>query len=118
MRYLVTGGAGFVGSHLVDNLLAHNYQVLVLDNLSTGRIENLKAHESDKNLEFVNGSILDAALVAEVMQGADQCWHLAASLGVQRILERPIGCSWRDHRVANVARRRCNRHGPRRRWPT
>ena len=86
MKYLVTGGAGFVGSHLVDNLLANKHQVLVLDNLSTGRIVNLKAHESDKNLEFVNGSILDQELVDSCVKKVDRVFHLAAAVGVFNIV--------------------------------
>jgi UDP-glucose 4-epimerase len=90
LKYLVTGGAGFVGSHLVDNLLAHNYQVLVLDNLSTGRIENLKAHQSNGNLEFVNGSILDQGLVDLCVKRVDRVFHLAAAVGVFNIVQHPL----------------------------
>ena len=90
MKYLVTGGAGFVGSHLVDSLLANNHQVVVLDNLSTGRKENLKAHESDKNLEFVNGSILDLGLVETCVKKVDRVFHLAAAVGVFNIVQHPL----------------------------
>jgi UDP-glucose 4-epimerase len=90
LKYLVTGGAGFVGSHLVDNLLANNHQVLVLDNLSTGRIENLKAHQSNGNLEFVNGSILDQELVDSYVKKVDRVFHLAAAVGVFNIVQHPL----------------------------
>ena len=90
MKYLVTGGAGFVGSHLVDHLLANNHQVLVLDNLSTGRIENLKQHSSNKNLEFINGSILDEELVNTCVNKVDRVFHLAAAVGVFNIVQYPL----------------------------
>lgn len=88
MRALVTGGAGFIGSHIVDALLADGYEVTVLDNLSTGAQDNIDLEA--KNLTFVEGSILDNSLVDELMAQTDQCWHMAASLGVKRILERPM----------------------------
>ena len=88
MRALVTGGAGFIGSHLVDSLLADGYEVTVLDDLSTGAQANLRSGEHD--VDFVEGSILDERLVNELMEDADECWHMAASLGVKRILERPM----------------------------
>jgi UDP-glucose 4-epimerase len=90
LKYLVTGGAGFVGSHLVDHLLANNHQVLVLDNLSTGRIENLKQQSSNKNLEFINGSILDEELVNTCVNKVDRVFHLAAAVGVFNIVQHPL----------------------------
>ncbi len=90
MKYLVTGGSGFVGSHLVDNLLLNNHQVLVLDNLSTGRIENLKQHQADKNLEVIEGSILDQGLVNESVARVDRVFHLAAAVGVFNVVQHPL----------------------------
>lgn len=88
MRALVTGGAGFIGSHIVDALLADGHTVTVLDNLSTGSEDNIEQGQGE--LTFVEGSILDEKLVNELMSETDQCWHMAASLGVKRILERPM----------------------------
>lgn len=73
---LVTGGAGFIGSHVVDALLAQGREVRVLDDLSTGRQSNLPLH--DPNLEWVAGNVTDAAVVVEAMRGARACIHLAA----------------------------------------
>src|ERR1700676_105555 len=70
--YLVTGGAGFIGSHLVDALLVRGDRVRVLDDLSTGKRENL-----DPAAELIVGDVADAAMVAGAMQGADGCFHLA-----------------------------------------
>jgi UDP-glucose 4-epimerase len=76
--YLVTGGAGFIGSHLVDALLARGDRVRVLDNLSTGKRENL-----DKRAELIEGDIADPAIVATAMKDADGCFHLAAVASVE-----------------------------------
>lgn len=89
MRVLVTGGAGFIGSHLVDSFLAEGHQVTVLDNFSTGRTSNLEHHEGSA-LRNVTGSILDADLVDSLVKESDQVWHMAAALGVKRILEQPM----------------------------
>jgi UDP-glucose 4-epimerase len=86
-RYLVTGGAGFVGSHLVDALLARGDAVLVLDDLSTGRRTNLAAHP---RLELVRGNVTDRALVEHCLAAADACFHLAASVGVELIVDDPL----------------------------
>lgn len=90
MRILVTGGAGFIGSHLVDRLIHDGNQVSVLDDLSTGRIANLDGAQQSDSLTFVEGSILDAALVDKTVADADFIYHLAAAVGVFNILERPL----------------------------
>jgi UDP-glucose 4-epimerase len=89
VKTVVTGGAGFIGSHLCERLLEMGHQVVVLDNLSTGSIDNLGKLRKNRNFDFIEGSILDKALVSKVMTSANQCFHLGAGLGVQRILERP-----------------------------
>jgi UDP-glucose 4-epimerase len=89
MKTVVTGGAGFIGSHLCERLLEMGHRVVVLDNLSTGSVDNLGKVRTNRNFEFIEGSILDKSLVSKVMTDADQCFHLGAGLGVQRILERP-----------------------------
>ena len=88
MRALVTGGAGYIGSNLVDHLLDHGYDVTVIDNLSTGKIANIE-HCLDQ-IRFVNGSILDAALVEREVERADLVFHLAAAVGVRHIVDRPL----------------------------
>ncbi|MPY94511.1 MAG: NAD-dependent epimerase/dehydratase family protein [Acidimicrobiia bacterium] len=88
MRVLVTGGAGYLGSHLVDLLLEHGHEVTVLDNLSTGKADNL-AHCLDQ-VRFVNGTILDEALVDRLVEKVDLVYHLAAAVGVKHIVDRPL----------------------------
>ena len=88
MKYLVTGGAGFIGSHLVERLLQDGAEVTVLDNLSTGSRSNL-APVSDR-IRIVQGSVLDPLLVDELVAANDVVVHLAAAVGVRLIVERPL----------------------------
>jgi UDP-glucose 4-epimerase len=89
MKVLVTGGAGFIGSHLVERLLARGDEVLVLDDLSTGRASNLGHLRHDPRLQFVAGSVLDEALVERLVARVEGVFHLAARVGVQLVLEQP-----------------------------
>src|SRR4051794_6325798 len=102
MRYLVTGGAGFIGSHLTDVLTARGDQVLVLDDLSTGRLENLEGALETGLVELVEGSVCDAALVAECMQTVDVCIHLAAAVGVKLIVDHPLETTLRNVRGCDI----------------
>lgn len=88
MRVFITGGAGFIGSHLCDALLAQGHQVSILDNMSTGSAANI-AHIKDQ-IEIHQGDIRDAVLVEKLMAPADLVLHMAAALGVNTILENPI----------------------------
>ena len=88
MRVFITGGAGFIGSHLSDALIARGDSVTILDNMSTGSAANI-AHLQGK-IEIVTGDIRDAALVEKSMASADLVLHMAAALGVNTILENPI----------------------------
>ncbi|MBX3439084.1 MAG: GDP-mannose 4,6-dehydratase [Planctomycetaceae bacterium] len=89
-RCVVTGGAGFIGSHLTERLLRDGHQVTVLDNLSTGRRENLRGLESHPHLRFVNGSITDPLALSEAVQGSEVIYHLAAAVGVKLVAEDPV----------------------------
>jgi UDP-glucose 4-epimerase len=90
MRVLITGGAGFIGSHLADRLLDRGDDIIILDDLSTGRLANI-AHLTDRtDAEFVLGSILNADLVDDVVSRVDAVYHLAAAVGVELIVEKPL----------------------------
>ncbi len=89
MRILITGGAGFIGSHLAERLVAEGHRVTALDDLSTGRLSNLAALEGNADFDFVQGSILDAPLVQRLTDEADAVFHLAAAVGVKLIMEEP-----------------------------
>jgi UDP-glucose 4-epimerase len=90
MRVLVTGGAGFIGSHLTDRLIQDGHQVTVLDNLDTGRLENLAGAMESGKVSFIEGSVLDPALVDRLVAETDYIYHLAAAVGVFNILEKPL----------------------------
>jgi UDP-glucose 4-epimerase len=90
MKYLVTGGAGFIGSHVCDALLGRGDEVLVLDNFSTSNKNNLTHNRNNPSFEIVEGSILDFNTVEKVVEKVDHVIHLAAAVGVFTIVQRPL----------------------------
>lgn len=90
MDVLVTGGAGFIGSHLVERLLGDDHRVVVIDDLSTGCVENLAAVAHHPELCIINGSTTRRHLVDDLVAGADAVFHLAAVVGVRRVLDDPV----------------------------
>ncbi|SNR53424.1 UDP-glucose 4-epimerase [Haloechinothrix alba] len=90
MKALVTGGAGFIGSHLVERLTHEGHHVIALDDASTGDWRNLDTVAGRSGVEFVSGSIMDADLMNRLVDSVDQVFHLAAAVGVRRILDDPI----------------------------
>jgi UDP-glucose 4-epimerase len=90
VRYLITGGAGFIGSHLADALLAGGHRVHVLDDLSTGSIENIRHLKVEPRFEYTIDTVHDRRLVAELVDEADIIFHLAAAVGVRLIVDSPV----------------------------
>jgi len=91
MKVLVTGGAGFIGSHLCEALLAQGETVISLDDLSTGNLSNLDSIKQNPKFTSVTGSILDESLVDKLVNSVDGIFHFAAAVGVQKILKDPRG---------------------------
>lgn len=90
MQYLITGGAGFIGSHLAEALLQRGDEVTVLDDLSTGAIRNIRHLKDRPGFAYVIDTVLNAPLLAELVDGVDQIFHLAAAVGVRLIVESPV----------------------------
>ncbi len=90
MKVLITGGAGFIGSHLADRLISRGDEVLVLDDLSSGSLENIAHLRDHPSFDFVEGSAADPSLVAPMVARSDVIVHLAAAVGVRLILEKPV----------------------------
>lgn len=90
MKALVTGGAGFIGSHLTEALLTGGHSVIALDNMSTGRVENIEQLSGRRDYELVVGDVRDEALVSSLIDRVDVVFHLAAALGVKHVVERPV----------------------------
>ena len=111
MRYLITGGAGFIGSHLADSLLGRGDSVTILDNLSTGRPENISHLLPDSRVIFRRGSILDQQVVREEVEDADVVVHLGAAVGVRLIMERTLESFVTNIRGTEIILEECLRLG-------
>jgi UDP-glucose 4-epimerase len=90
MKILVTGGAGFIGSHLTEKLLEMGHEVFIIDNLWTGKLENLSRIQNHKRLHIVIDSILDESVMNELIFKVDHVYHLAAVVGVRNIMDNPV----------------------------
>jgi len=90
LRYLITGGAGFIGSHLAESLLVRGDHVVLLDNLSTGSVENIRHLKSSERMRYHLDNIENRQLLAELVDDADVVVHLAAAVGVKLIVESPV----------------------------
>lgn len=114
-RYLITGGAGFIGSHLVQALIERDdtAKVVILDDLSTGSFENVERLVDGDRVGFVRGSVTDAAIVDELMRDVDQCVHLASAVGVQMIVNEPLDTLMKSVRGSNVVMHSATRNNVR-----
>lgn len=110
MNVLITGGAGFIGSHLSAALVAAGEKVTVLDDLSTGCVENLRDLEKGGSLELHVGSVNDAKLVDELVAKADFVYHLASAVGVRLIIDQPVHTIESIVGGTTVVLEACNRH--------
>ena len=90
MKILITGGAGYIGSHLVDALMAQGHELYVIDNLSTGKIDNIHHFLGNERFHFVNDSILNETLMERIISQVDLIYHLAAVVGVKHVLDNPF----------------------------
>jgi UDP-glucose 4-epimerase len=90
MRFLLTGGAGFIGSHLAEALLAHGHDVDVIDDLSTGSIDNIEHLKANRRFRYIIESVFNEAVTAEWIDRSDAVFHLAAAVGVMLIVESPV----------------------------
>ena len=111
MRVLVTGGAGFIGSHLSEALLGTGSEVWALDDLSTGRLENLRSFERHPKFRFLEGSVTDSALVSGLVAQTDRVFHLAAAVGVKYVVENPLRSLITNIRGTEVILEACAEHG-------
>ncbi len=108
---LVTGGAGFIGSHVVEALLGQGKTVFVLDNLSTGRLENLAAVQNHPRLDITVDTILNWPVMNRLVAQVDHVIHLAAAVGVRKILEEPVETITTNVRGTEIVLDCCHRHG-------
>ncbi len=90
MKILITGGAGFVGSHLADRLHAEGHDITVIDNLSTGRYSNVAHLEGQERFRLIIDTVLNVRLMEELIRDADRVFHMASAVGVRLIMERPV----------------------------
>jgi len=110
MRALVTGGAGFIGSHIAEALLDRGHEVWALDDLSTGRVSNFKTYARHPRFRFLEGDVTDTALVTGLVAQCDRVFHLAAAVGVKYVLENPLRSLITNIRGTEVVLQACAEH--------
>jgi len=113
MRVLVTGGAGFIASHLADHLLEGGHSIVALDDLSTGRHANIEHLLGRPNFEFVLGSILNPDVVDDVVSRCEAVFHLAAAVGVELIVNQPLRSLATNIRGSEIVFEKANKYGTR-----
>ena len=113
MKAFVTGGAGFIGSHLAEQLLKDDNKVVVIDNLSTGSLKNIEAFKTNPKFDFVEGDVRDDKLMETLVERSDAVYHLAAAVGVQLIADRPVHTIETNIGGTEIVLEACNKFGKR-----
>ena len=109
MKILITGGAGFVGSHLADKLFGQGHEITVIDDLSTGRYSNVEHLEGEKNFRLIIDTILKERLMEELIRESDRVFHMASAVGVRLIMEQPVKTIETIFRGTDVVLGACSR---------
>lgn len=110
MKILITGGAGFVGSHLADKLINEGHEITVIDDLSTGRYSNVEHLEGEKNFRLIIDTVLNEKLMEELIRDTDRVFHMASAVGVRLIMERPVKTIETIFRGTDVVLTFCSRY--------
>jgi UDP-glucose 4-epimerase len=110
MKTLITGGAGFVGSHLADKLIDQGNEVTVIDDLSTGRYSNVGHLEGNKNFRLVIDTVLDEPLMEDLIRETDQVFHMASAVGVKLIMDQPVRTIETIFRGSDIVLAKCSRY--------
>jgi UDP-glucose 4-epimerase len=110
MKILITGGAGFVGSHLADRFHSEGHEITVIDNLSTGRYSNVEHLEGEKDFRLIIDTVLNEALMEELIRETDRVFHMASAVGVKLIMERPVQTIETIFRGTDVVLGFCSRY--------
>ena len=110
MNILITGGAGFVGSHLADRLIAEGHHITVIDNLSTGRYQNVEHLEGHERFRLIIDTVLNQTLMEELIRESDRVFHMASAVGVKLIMERPVRTIETIFRGTDVVLEFCSRY--------
>jgi UDP-glucose 4-epimerase len=110
MKILITGGAGFIGSHLADRLISEGHEVTAIDNLSTGRYSNVEHLEGHERFRLIIDSVLNERLMEELVRETDRVYHMASAVGVRLIMERPVQTIETIFRGTDVVLGFCSRY--------
>lgn len=110
MKVLITGGAGFVGSHLADKLINEGHEITVIDDLSTGRYSNVEHLEGKENFRLIIDTVLNETLMEELIRETDRVYHMASAVGVRLIMERPVKTIETIFRGTDVVLGFCSRY--------
>ncbi|MBX3293932.1 MAG: GDP-mannose 4,6-dehydratase [Acidobacteria bacterium] len=110
MKILITGGAGFVGSHLADRLISEGHEITVIDDLSTGRYSNVEHLEGNSSFRLIIETVLNQTLMEELIREADRVYHMASAVGVRLIMEQPVKTIETIFHGTDVVLSRCARY--------